>query len=691
MMFGFSQTPSENVKIMNYHQIKNAASHAIRKGDLYSAVDYYEYLCEKKTDNYKYAFQLAELYRKTRDYENALSFYQKSYKADNQKYILALYYLAQMQKSMGRYEESKANFIKFSKAYEKGAEHRFYKKNTKMAITGCEFVEDKKDSILYTIIHHLDSSVNKAHIESSPIYMDEHTVNMVSVREDDIEYFTLNDTNVLGAKRNFHTILKTKEGWQYKAPYVYPADNEYNVSSGVFSKDKQRFYFTKCKKNWKNKMVCSIYVSEQKNDGWSEPHLLEGPVNDPIYTASQPSIGVNSKNEAEVLYFVSDRPGGKGGLDIWYSSYNSKRKMFYKAKNAGRQINSIGDEVTPYFNHQTHALYFSSNYWPGFGGYDVFKTYGELKKWEDIENVGAVINTGADDMNFCLSPSRETGMLVSNREGGISLKSKTCCDDLYEFKYTNFIQLGIEGKVFGLKDSSFYQTLLKMNIINQAFIDSSENPTLLNEFTVRLFLVNSKTKKRTLVGTEKTYLGQYYFDLEPHKEYELEVQNKNGLITREVSTMAYNKSDTIHVKDFMIDIVPNEPIPLKNIYYEFDKSELTYKAKATLDTTILTLMLDFKDIKVEILSHTDSKGKTDYNFELSQLRAESVVNYLIDKRVSASRLIAKGYGESSPLVSNTKKDGSDNPKGRAMNRRTEFRIIGNLGKNIDYNNEPEDE
>lgn len=687
----YSQTPNENIKLMNDHQIKKAAEHAIRNADLYSAIDYYEYLCLKKPNNNKYTFELAELYRKTRDYQNALVFYEKAYKADNEKYILALYFQAQMQKSIGEYEKSKVNLKKFSKAYKKGTDRKVFKKYTKMAIAGCDLVEKNKDTLLYTIIQHLDRGINKAHVEASPIYINEHTVNMVSVRSDEIEYYNLDEANTNRPKRNFHTIEKIDNEWQYKAPLDYPAEHEMQVSSGTFSKDKQRFYFTKCIKNWKNKMVCSIYFSERLGDGWSAPHLVEGPVNDPIYTATQPCIGINSKNDAEVLYFVSDRPGGKGGMDIWYSSYDPKRQSFYKVKNAGSKINSIGDELTPYFNHKSHALYFSSSYWPGYGGFDVFKTYGELKKWEEIENVGPVINSGADELNFCLSPSRETGMLVSNREGGISLKSKTCCDDLYEFKYTNFIQLGLEGTVFGLKDSSFYQALLKMNIISQSFIDSSDNPTRLDQFTVRLFLVNPKTKQRTLVGTEKTSLGEYYFDLEPHKDYELEVQNKNGLIKREVSTMAYNKSDTIHVKDFMIDIVPNEPIPLKNIYYEFDKSELTYKAKGTLDTTILSLMLAFKDIKVEILSHTDSKGATDYNYELSQLRAESVVNYLINKGLDKNRLMARGYGESSPLVSNANKDGSDCPEGRAKNRRTEFRIIGDLGQHIDYNNEPEDE
>ncbi len=686
----YSQNTEENTQSMTFSQVKKLANSAIRNNDYYSAIDYYNSVVKLKPNNLKYQYRLAEFYRKTRDYKQADYWYGKAYKGNPDKYLLALYYQAQMQKSGALYEISKENFLIFIKKSKALKEGKYYKKLAKMAVQGCDMAISTKDSVPQIMIQHLDTSINKAHIESNPIYVDAQTVNYVSMRVEKLEYYSDQDSSKIIPKRNFYTLNKEKGYWKFKGKLNYPDSVAQNIANGTYSKDGKRFYYTKCKRNWKNKMICSIYISEKTNSGWSKARKLAGPINDSKYTATQPTIGINSKNNEEVLYFVSDRPGGKGGLDIWYASYNSKKGMFDKVKNAGNKINTIANEITPNYNTKIHALNFSSDYWVGYGGYDVFKIYGELRKWDGLENEGKLINSSEDDLYFSLSPNRESGMLVSNRVGGVSLKSETCCDDLYEFSYTNFIQLTVDANVWGRKDTAFYKMLLKKGLMTQSALDSVKNPIKINSYPVKLYRINKKTNERVLLINDSTREGKCVFDVEAGKDYELEIPSKNGAVVSMFTTQNISKSDSLHLGDIFVDIIPNEPINLDNVYYKFDKSDLTQKAKNTLDTTILELMYQYPKIVVEILSHTDSKGDDQYNLILSQSRAESVVQYLIKKGIASSRLLAKGYGETKPIAPNNLPNGQDNPKGRAKNRRTEFRIIGSVDKLIIYDNEPED-
>jgi outer membrane protein OmpA-like peptidoglycan-associated protein len=176
--------------------------------------------------------------------------------------------------------------------------------------------------------------------------------------------------------------------------------------------------------------------------------------------------------------------------------------------------------------------------------------------------------------------------------------------------------------------------------------------------------------------------GQYFFDLKVNKDYILEFQsNKIPPTTLEFTTKGITKSDTLVIHDVGIEYLSNkEPFIIKNIYYDFDKYKLRPESQKIIDSTLLVILREAPDIIIELSSHTDSKGDDAYNIELSQKRAESVVNYLIKKGIDKNRLVAKGYGETRPIAPNENPDGSDNPEGRQKNRRTEFRIIGNLSQ-----------
>jgi len=660
--------PEETLKTIQPWQVKSFAKEAEKAGDLYSAIDYYEYHHEISPGNAKTIYKLGELYLKTRNYEKAEEYFLMSYEGNSKKYPLAHYYYAQALMQQGKYQDAKDHFAKFVKEYKNGKEKKKYKNLSMAHINGCDLAKQLKDSSLKVIVTHLDKSVNKAHMETNPIAIDENTLWYTSLRADAVEYYDVNDSINNIPLTKFYKAIKKGGKWHFVDTLDAFNDSVLNVGNGAFSVDKNRFYFTKCKKNWKNKTICHIWVSKKEGGEWLPPEELPEPINIKNYTSTQPTLGIDAKKGNEVLYYVTDRPGGKGGLDIWYSIYDKRRKIFRKTKKLNSKINTIGDEFSPFYDNNTRNLYFSSDGWSGMGGFDIFKSTGDVRNWTEAENYGYPINSQADDIYFTLNENRKQGFFVSNREGGVSLKNKTCCDDIYEFIYTEFIDIKFVGTVIANKDNSIFRIINeKMGIkIADQSVDSIQTT---------LSLINLRTHKALDINSKRTDKnGNCYYNLETNNTYEIKVKNF-GYFEKVMKVSTYNIKESITLYDtVIIDPIPQKPIPI-NIYYDFDKSNLTDEAKNTIDSTLLIVLQEIPNVQVEISSHTDSKGEDEYNKELSQKRAESVVKYLIKQGIDRKRLIAKGYGEEKPIAPNTNPDGSDNEEGRAKNRRTEFKFI----------------
>lgn len=677
----FSQ-PSETIKYLNTGKIKGFAKNSERVGDTYSAIEYYEKLFTSRPNDMKIAMSLGKLYQKARNYPMAREYYSKVFENDKNNYPEALYYQALMEKMMGDYDKAKEDFQKFNKVAKSSSFDQDYKKLTKNEIEGCDLAKQKMNSALKVVITHLDTSINKAHVEMSPYPIDKNQIIYASLKADKVKYIDLQDPNQKMPVRQIYTAKKVGDKWVSSGIFDGPFNlSDENTCNGTFSPDGNRFYFTRCHMNWKNIAVCEIYESKKTDGTWSDPEKLDKEINNPKFTSTQPTVGTDSKYNSEVLYFVSDREGGKGGLDIWFSAYNNKSKTFKPPKNAGNKINTIGDEVTPFYDMSSRTMYFSSNGWPSMGGFDVFKSSGELSTWINPSNIGYPINSSTDDIYFVVEKNKEEGFVVSNRKGGVSLLSETCCDDIYEYTWSEFIHVGVTGKIFAIEDSSIYLQL-EHQITENKFInddDPFEKINPLSKQAVNLFLVDENKERIFIKADTTTTEGEYFFDIEPGKEYKIVVENF-GMFNKElnIDTRPIIKSDTLRLDAIYINTLPKDPIVIKNIYYEFSKWNLTDSSKATLDTTLYKLMLNNPRIIVELSSHTDSVSSDEFNIKLSQKRAESVVQYLIDKGIEKERLYAKGYGETKPIARNTNPDGSDNPVGRQKNRRTEFRIIGSL-------------
>jgi OOP family OmpA-OmpF porin len=636
-------------------QLKSLAKEAERRGQTYLALDYYKQLIIVDPANIKNQYHIAELYRYTRNYKDAETAYELVCKNDLDKFPEALYYLATMQKANGKTKEAKDNLIKFKKVSKDVADENL-KKLYKTELEGCDLTIASKDSIPKAIVSSLSSEINNPHIDFSPIPVSDKEFIFGSLREKEVKYYDAKviDTTHLPV-RKFYVGEKKGDEWKFKGELEGPFNSkDTNVANGTFSLNGTKFYFTRCEQNWQFKTICKIYCSEKKGKNWTTPVEMDDQINMPGYTSTHPTMGRESSKNQEVLYFASDRPGSKGGLDIWYADYDAHKKIFKSPKNAGTKINTIATETTPFYDVKTRTLYYSTDGKANIGGLDMYKATGELNKWEPSVNLGFPINSFADDLDFALRKDAKGGFVVSNRIGGQSLYNATCCDDIYEFVYTNFIELVGVGKLI-----------------------DSKLKTCLDSVTLDVYIVNDDAEKY-LSEEIKVPACNYLVQLRPGFNYVLEA-HKNGYFnnTVEISTRNLKKSDTLK-HDIEIAKIPEQAIVIPNLNYEFNSALLTNDSKIILDTTIYLLLKKNPDIIVELSSHTDNKGTDSYNMKLSQKRAESVVAYLTAKGIDKNRLIAKGYGETKPIAPNENKDGTDSPEGRQFNRRTEFKIIGKL-------------
>jgi OOP family OmpA-OmpF porin len=632
---------------MSWRKNKKTAKKLLKKGRSEEAIPYLEAGVQKKPKKKYFAKTLAPAELTARDYKAANKWYGVLVSKDSAKHKVTanLYEYALTQKYLGQYEAAMATFAQFKKKGGDGEEDAELKKHATREILGCQKGIFYRDSVPNRDfkVSHLDNNINQPLGDFAP-----------RLRDNDLYYSSQRADN------SFSRIYKAiRHGKNYGAGETV-SDNinvpGENVGNGSFSQDGNTIYYTQCKTTILNKLRCEIYKSTYANGVWDKGVSVGGGVNDPLYSNNSPAVGLNKDNEP-VLYFISDRNPGKG-LDIFYSKINADGTVG-KPRSAGPQINSKGDEMSPYFDFKTKTLYFSSNGWISIGGQDVFKTTFDANgEWTEPENLGMPVNSSADDIDFSINDMNTLGFVVSNRPGGFGLKNETCCDDIYEVETTKLF-LAVHGTVYDEKDGN-------RNIADQGIV------MLYDE------------KNGTELGSYNLISGSYFFDLQPKVSYKL-LTRKDGYYDAVASfnTNDNTDNDTLKYDLFLKKKVEQNENPLigriiGKIYYDYDQSRLRADSRDTL-RAVMDIMNQYPNIVVEVGAHTDGKGSEDYNIALSKRRADAAMNYYIyEKKVNKNRLVPKAYGTSQPVASNTTPDGKDNPAGRALNRRTEFKIIGEL-------------
>ncbi len=431
-------------------------------------------------------------------------------------------------------------------------------------------------------------------------------------------YFTTNRNGVMGDKLSgvtgsrysdiYYSRLDARGMWTKPEAVEGEVNTKFDDGSTGFTGGGGHMYFARCAFNERVSLGGNIMVSQRTGAKWGTPQRV------PIFADSivdsvllvHPAVSA----EGEVLYFVSDMDGGYGGKDIW--QVEKIGDGWSKPKNLGPAINTSDDEVFPYLRSDS-VLYFSSNGHLGLGGLDIFKAVLDNEgKWK-ISNMGFPINSNRDDFGICFEGNSEQGFLSSNRE------SVRGYDDIYRFQLPVY-DVSLEGMILDSR---------------------TQNP--IPDALVHLVGNDGINKK---VGARKS--GKYIEDINVDAKYVFLASARGYLNQRGEITTEGLREDKVFTYDFNL-VSMSRPVVLENVFYEFGSWELNEKAKAALDT--LTLVLeDNPNVCMEISSHTDMVGDSLFNMDLSQKRAQGVVDYLISKGIDAERLSAKGYGEEVPVV-----------------------------------------
>jgi outer membrane protein OmpA-like peptidoglycan-associated protein len=690
LIYGCIGAQENTYKFYTLKQILKMAENAEQLGDYYNAIDLYSYYIQKKEATNPIYHQLAENYRKSRNYIKASEYYKKIIDSEPDKYDLVHYYYADMLMRQAKYDEA----VKYFEIARKKRPDKDLSDFIKQKIEGCKIALKVNFTNQRIRVIHPDSSINNVNTELSPIFLSNNKMVFSSVKSKPIEKYAINSSDLKLPVSEFFVAYKTNDTiWRKSGKWNFN-DSLMYVGNGALSTDGNRFYFTKCQRQWNNTIQCAIYYSDKEPNGWSTPYILDNSINMPGYTSTQVTIGRESKRNRDVVYFVSDRPSGRGGTDIWYTIYNPNDDSYSKPANAGPKINTKGDEITPYYDLRSGSLYFSTDYLPGYGGLDVFMCKGEPRIWTAAENLGKLINSENDELYYTINPyKRNEGMFVSNRKGSYSVLHETCCDDIFFYRKETVDKIYIKGKILQdevIADSVFagsdvINTLLSNMGSENIIIDSSMirlistktnkinklNP--LNKAAVSVYMIDSQTNEEIFIYSDSTNeRGEYLQELDPLNNYKIVVKKDEYFNQNlNVSTKVIDWRDTIVLQDIALKPIPRKPIQL-TVYYDINVDQLKDESKRIIDTTLLTILNESPELIVEISSHTDSIGLEQYNAKLSQKRAEIVVGYLTSKGIDKNRLIAIGYGETKPIAENT------TAEGRSKNRRTEFKIVGSI-------------
>ena len=484
---------------LSWKKHKKSAEQFFKIGNYTEAAKHFEKAWEKKSDNKELIYQAGECYALLKDYKKASFAYQQvkgdAYSLVGLKYARAL-------KQDGQYEAAKQAFRDFSYTYE-GTDKTLINQLVSNEIQGVELGmrltgKEEKDVLE---VRHLGENVNSLQTEIAPIAFAEDLLYFSSTRKDD--------------KAFLYRSQKQRGAWSKSvAAESLPNIPEKHLANGTFTPDSKRFYFTLCDANSNGSglvSVCEIFVLKRLGSGWSEPIRMREYINEEGSTTTHPFV--IHQGDQEILYFVSNRKGGKGGMDIWMTTrvIDSDDIDFTYPVNLGKQINTIGDEVTPFYDTSAGLLYFSSNGHISIGGWDIFKSKGKDRQWEVPENMGVPINSSADDFYYTLKPSRKSGFLVSNRLAGPE-KVTTIHEDIFEFgkalkKHTLFVS----GEIMEKGSTADIQHL---NIALYQIVDGKER----------------------LLQRKKSKANVYRFPILSHRAYRIAVE-KEGYIK---STFDFN-------------------------------------------------------------------------------------------------------------------------------------------------------
>ena len=563
-----------------------AAKYWEKEGDRQSAVYFYrEYIAANTVTEIGIYYKCGMLLKDIFHYSDAEFYLKKVVNSDSLfAYPDALFWLGMVQKNKGNYQDAQKSFQRYQTEYASD-KNLILQKRVITELNSFELITKMLADTLPVEIKQVSDLVNTKYSDYNGVQFNDEALYFSSIRQ-----ISSGETN--SVLEDFYmsmifTAPYTVNGIVKTTPLPPIINNpKYHNGNFCFNNDKTKLYFTRCPISTKKEKHCAIWVADFTNEKWGNPRKLDKIINQWGSNSSQPCFAYT--NDYQILFFVSDRKGGFGGMDIWYSLIQDND--FTEPVNLGNIINTAGDEITPFYHEKTQTLYFSSDWHEGLGGFDIFKSKGALGSWEKPVNMGYPINSSANDMYFTVNEVDNDGFLTSNRLGSYYVTDETCCNDIYEYRWL--------GKPVNIHRD----TLLVKNI---SHISKSINDIL----PITLYFHNDEPNPRSLsTTTEKDYkktLEEYVAMMNLYKtEYSKGLQG-------EEKEKAIADIDTF-----------------------FAKTVGTGFAHLELFTQWLLEDLEQENnVTITIIGFASPLHSDDYNVNLSLRRISSLKNYIYKQKI----------------------------------------------------------
>ncbi|MDP4224400.1 MAG: OmpA family protein [Bacteroidota bacterium] len=571
---------------------------------------------------YEAQLMLGDLMLKQRRYAEAAGYYQTAVKIDSTFYMPVFYSLATSELMTGNYSHALVHYKVYISQKNTSDKNRA---DAEKNIKNCEFaIEAVKKPVPFSPVN-IGEGINTSDNEYWP---------SITADGQTLMFTRQSRSGTRLGNEDFYISHLSNGRWQTAVNAGSPLNTPQNEGAQTLSSDGHYMYFTSCDRAG-GLGSCDLYFSAFNNGRWSLPVNLGAPVNT-VYWESQPSVSSDGKT----LYFSSNRPGGFGGKDLWKTTMKNDGTWSVPV-NLGSMINTPGDEMSPFIHFDGKTLYFSSDGRPGMGGFDIYVS--RLKNdsvWSEPQNLGYPINTFNDEMGLVIESGGQKAYFSSARDqtGGKNIYSFNLYESIRP-EPVSYVKGNVTDRITGQKLTAEYE------------------------------LVNLSTSK--IILRDKTDSeGNFLACLPSGVNYGLNISS-NGYLFYSDNFMLKGEHPVAKPYLIRISLSPmkiGEKMLLSNIFYEVDSWDLEKESVSELNK-LSDLLKNNKSLIVEIGGYTDATGTDEHNQTLSEKRALSVVNYLINNGIDSKRLRHRGYGNKSPVSDNI------TVEGRRLNRRTEVQIV----------------
>ncbi|MFI5163689.1 MAG: OmpA family protein [Bacteroidia bacterium] len=592
--------------------------------EYYAAIDLYKAAYKKANKNLKpeCLWKTAECYRLILDNKQAQVYYEKAIKAKCKESTLAMLYLADAMKMQEKYADAMNEYQKYSKEVPSN-------KHGTDGVKSCEMAQKWKDNPTRHKVENM-VQINSKDYDYGPMYAERKkysTLLFVSTRQGatgDV------DPNFGQLYADIFMTKVDKNGkWSTPTPLPDPISTKFNEGTCVLDQKGQNMIFTRCGVSKNKHPKCQLYQTVKRGTTWDPPQLLPFCVDS--FSYGDPALSKDGK----VMIFASDLKDslhpGYGLLDLYYSLWDDKKKAWGAPVNLGPEINTDGDDRSP-FLHDDGTLFFASTGWPGMGGLDIFHAENlGTNKWGKIENLKYPINSAGDDFALIMEGEHERGYFTSNRAGGKG------GDDIYSFILPPLLYM-LEGYVTDC-DSK-----LPIPGATVKLVGSDNTSFEIKTDAKGYYRYETNGEARYVNGNTSYVVSASALDVKTPDFPDGLLGNPKAKIT----TVGEKESKNFNQPFCLKKIIRNMRLPL--VLFNLDKYDLAHPSnpKDSLEY-VVKVLTENPNITIELAAHTDYRNDAKYNQTLSFNRAKTCVDYLVtEKGIDPARISPKGYGESEP-------------------------------------------